>query len=55
MVKALGIARRVVGLQTDLAKALGRKVEMSEMGATRNPCLLAPIERDRETVHVAPS
>ena len=29
--------------------------EMSEMGAIRNPYLLASIERDRETVPVAPA
>ena len=43
------------GLKADLAEALGRKVEMSSMGAIRNPYVLASIERDRETVYVAPS
>ncbi len=53
--KAFGIARRVVGLQTDLAEALGRKVEMSARGAIRNPCFPVSIERGRETIHVAPA
>ena len=50
-----GIARRYFGLEADLGEALGRKVEMSEMGAIRDPYVLASIERDRETVYVAPS
>lgn len=50
-----GIARRFFGFESDLAKALGRKVEVSEMGAIRNPYVLASIERDRETIYVAPS
>ena len=49
------IAQRFFGLEADLAEALGRKVEVSEMGAIRNPYVLASIERDRETVYVAPS
>ena len=43
------------GLKADLAEAPGRKVGMSSMGAIRNPCVLASIERDYETVYVAPS
>ena len=39
----------------DLAEALRRKVEMSEMGAIRNPYVLASIEHDRKTIHVAPA
>ena len=50
-----GIARRFHEMECDLAEALGRKVEMSEMGAIRNPYVLASIERDRETVYVAPT
>lgn len=49
------IARRFFGLEADLAEALGRKVGMSSLGAIRNPYILASIERDRETVYVAPS
>ena len=49
-----GIARRVVGMQTDLAEALGRKVDLVPMGVIRKPYRLASIERDRETVYVAP-
>ena len=48
-----GIARRFYGLERDLSEALGRKVEMSQTGAIRNPYILASIERDRETVYAA--
>ena len=38
----------------NLAEALGRKVDLVRMGVIRNPYRLASIERDRETVYVAP-
>ena len=50
-----GVARRFYRLECDLAEALGRKVEMSQIGAIRNPYVLAAIERDREAVYVAPA
>ena len=48
-----GIARRFYCMERDLSEALGRKVEMSQTGAIRNPYILASIERDRETVYAA--
>ena len=44
---------RLMGLEEDLAEALGRKVDLVETGAIRNPYLLASIERDREPVYAA--
>ena len=48
-----GIARRVVGLQTDLAETLGRKVDLMRTGTIRNPYLRASIEPERESVYAA--
>ncbi len=48
-----GVAERFFSLQSDLAEALGRTVELSQEGAIRNPYVLASIERDRETVFAA--
>ncbi len=42
-----------MGLEADLADALGRKVDLVETGAIRNPYRLASIERDREPVYAA--
>ncbi len=47
------IARRVVGLQTDLAETLGRKVDLMRTGTTRIPYLRASIEPERESVYAA--
>ncbi len=48
-----GIARRVVGLQTDLAETLGRKVDLMRAGTIRNPYLRASIEPERGSVYDA--
>lgn len=48
-----GIARRVVGLQTDPAEILGRKVDLTRAGTIRNPYLCASIEPERESVYDA--
>ena len=37
--------------QEELAKLLGRKVDLVMEGAARNPYVLAGIERSRQTVH----
>ncbi|MDE0410314.1 MAG: nucleotidyltransferase domain-containing protein [Alphaproteobacteria bacterium] len=50
-----GIARRVVGLQMDLAEALGRKVDLVRMGTVRRPRMQAYIDLSRETVYAAPA
>ena len=48
-----GIARRFFGFQADLAEALGRKVDLVQIGTIRNPYRLASIELDRESVYAA--
>ena len=48
-----GVAERFFSLQSDLAEAPGRTVELRQEAAIRNPYVLASIERDRETVFAA--
>ncbi len=48
-----GIARRLFGLQDDLADALGREVDLVRLGTIDNEYLLAAIDRSRKTVYGA--
>jgi predicted nucleotidyltransferase len=41
------------GLREALERLLGRRVDLVEAGAVRNPCLLAELDRTRELIHAA--
>lgn len=41
------------GVNADLEKLLGRRVDLVEPGAVRNPYVLASINRNREAVYAA--
>lgn len=49
----LGALEEFFGLQEALGKALGRKVDLVESGAIRNPYLLKSINANRETVYAS--
>lgn len=46
-----GVAKRFDGMRRDLHKELGRKVDLIESGAIRNPYRRKSINRDREVIY----